>query len=951
MIERYSDLTPEALAPMGFEDPAHACYVLQEFAGHNVPDALFEAFLRVVVRALEACADPDRALGNLARWADVSGSRYSAYAMIASDPEAARILTTVFAASQFFANLIISNPEYVEVLTNPRMRDRERDLDALWEDLTRRTAVARTPNAKRDALRRFKPLEVLRIGARDILGYADMARTARAISDFADACVRMAVEICAEEAGIPDPPFAVIAMGKLGGRELNYSSDIDLIFVHEERPGFQPMKFAEAVRDTMARVTDAGFVFRVDLRLRPEGRFGALSRSVESCRAYYESWAEPWERQALLKARGVAGDVTVGGAFVGMALDFVYPSRVEESFVASIRSNKRRIEEKAERSGDADVNVKEGFGGIRDVEFAVQLMQLVAGGKNEQLRTGNSLEALDRLAHAGFITRDEHDMLAESYAFLRTAEHRLQIMDELPIRNIPRDPHELDKFGRRLGYIDGTEFHEDYRRHTQRVHALFTRLFYGVEETSKPKDEIAAWVLAPDDPAATAHLREELTRLGFANFDAAMRILRQSIEGSEYGGMAPDSTDSFAAISGRLLRAAGETSDPDSALLGLDNLAREVPSRSALFQTLAESDTLLPRLCRLAAEGPAVWQLLLQHLEFLDLLADEEVMDSPSPPPAKLPATPKALATSVLRARLLCGARDIWEIHDVGGTMAELTTIAERALESALAMARAELGFEGRFAVIGMGKLGGRELGYASDLDVLYLADSDVLVPAAKVAERLQQILRDDIARYGIRFELDARLRPDGRKGQLVLDLATYRRYYADSAATWERQALLKSRPAAGDASLGAEFAALAAGFVYGSPLGDTQIEEIRAMKRRIEKERTQSANNLKLSPGGMTDIEWIAQLLQLRFGPKKPRLRKTSTLDALLALRDDAKIQQADWEVLDAAYKELTQLRNRLYLRRGVGSDTFEPMPAATQMRMQQVRALGLRLFYGENI
>ena len=665
MIERYSDLTPEAVAPLGFEDPAHACYVLREFAGHDVPDALFEAFLRVVVRALTGCADPDRALGNLARWADASGNRSSAYAMIASDPEAARILTTVFAASQFFANLAIGNPEYVEVLVNPRMRDRARDAGALWADLNRRTAVARTANAKRDALRRFKPPEVLRIGARDILGYADMAATARAISDFADAALRMSVQICAEEAGIADPPFAVIAMGKLGGRELNYSSDIDLIFVHEERAGFHPVKFAEAVRDTMARVTDAGFVFRVDLRLRPEGRFGALSRSVESCRAYYESWAEPWERQALLKARRAAGDEAVGAAFLAMATEFVYPSRVEASFVASIRSNKRRIEEKVERGGDSEVNVKEGVGGIRDVEFAVQLMQLVAGGRNADLRTGNSLEALDRLARAGFITLDEYAVLSESYAFLRTVEHRLQIMDELPVRNLPRDPHELDKFGRRLGYANGAEFSADYRRHAHRVHALFERLFYGADsETGKELDEVATWVLAPDDPEALARLREELARLGFADPEAALRMLRQSVAGSEYGGMAPDSSATFAAVSGRLLRAAGETSDPDAALRGLDNLAREVPSRSALFQTLAESDTLLPRLCRLAADGPAMWQLLLQHLEFFDLLADEGLMDNPAPPIAPLPASArKRWRRRCLRARLLCGARDIWEIQ------------------------------------------------------------------------------------------------------------------------------------------------------------------------------------------------------------------------------------------------------------------------------------------------
>ena len=222
--------------------------------------------------------------------------------------------------------------------------------------------------------------------------------------------------------------------------------------------------------------------------------------------------------------------------------------------------------------------------------------------------------------------------------------------------------------------------------------------------------------------------------------------------------------------------------------------------------------------------------------------------------------------------------------------------------------------------------------------------------PPRRVAERMQQILRDDIARYGDPFRAG---RPPAarrqRRARWCSISATYRKYYAESAATWERQALLKSRPVAGDLSLGAEFAALALQFVYGSPLPDDQIEEIRAMKRRIEKERARDANNLKLSPGGMTDIEWIVQLLQLRWGPKKPRLRSTNTLDALRALRDDAKIWQADWEVLDSAYQELTQRRNRLYLKMGVGSDVLDPMPEEMKTRMRHVREICLRLFYGE--
>ncbi len=479
MIATYDDLTPSALAPLGFDDPAQACRVLQGMAGHDVPDSAFNQFLRVIISDMAACADPDRAVANLGRWAEAVGSRASAYALLTAYPAAAEMLVTTFAASQFFADLLIHTPEYLEVLTNPRIRDRGRDADALWADLSRRVGFMKTPNARRDALRRFKPPEVLRIGVRDLLGYADMPETARAISDFADVCVRMALQICAYEppspqfwgdqsrtqepptpvlSGSPElgfywggrggvftaPPFAVFALGKLGGQELNYASDIDLIFVHgDEMPAAEAVKLGEAVRDALAKATDAGFVFRVDLRLRPEGRFGPVSRSLESCRAYYESWAEPWERQALMKARFVAGDASVGAAFAAMAEDFVYRPRVEESFVASIQNNKRRLEQKIARAGDSDVNVKEGVGGIRDVEFTVQLMQLVVGGAKPHLRGGNTLHALDALTDEGLLSGNERNTLRESYMFLRTVEHRLQLRDELPVRCLPREAGEL----------------------------------------------------------------------------------------------------------------------------------------------------------------------------------------------------------------------------------------------------------------------------------------------------------------------------------------------------------------------------------------------------------------------------------------------------------------------------------------------------------------------------
>ncbi len=943
-ITAYADLTPDALAELGLDNAEQACQVLQGMAGHDVPDTVFEALLQVIVPVLAGSADPDRAVANLGRWAEAVGSRTAAYGTLTAYPAAAEMLLTLFAASQFFADLLIANPEYLEVLTNPAIRDRSRDAGDLWADLSRRVGIAKTPNARRDALRRFKPPEVLRIGARDLLGFADVPETVRAISDFADVCVRMALEMSAEERKLPDAPFAVVALGKLGGRELNYASDIDLIFVHGDgMASADAVKLAETVRDALAGVTNAG-VFRVDLRLRPEGRFGPVSRSLSSCRAYYESWAEPWERQALLKARFVAGAPEVGAAFAALAEAFVYRTRVEESFIESLQANKRRVEQKIARSGDADINVKEGIGGIRDVEFTVQLMQLVAGGANPALRGGNTLAALAALTAAGLLSEAEGAVFAESYLFLRNVEHRLQIRDELPVRVLPRDPAELSRFGRRLGYPNGAAFLADYRRHTARTNALFIRLFYGSAPLAF-SSPLAEWALAPeDDLAASGSLRSALETSGFTA-DAALQTLRRAASGTDYGGILPEDRTAFATLVPALLDAAGQTDAPDAALHGLDLLADAVPSRAALYRTLAESKTLLPRLAILAAGSPYLWQVLLGHLELLDLLADEEAMDTP--PRFRPASTAAEIAGQTRRARLQTGARDLWGLADTAQTLAETTQTAEAALSSALSVARQELGYGGSFAVIGLGKLGGEEMGYGSDLDVLYVADGS-LPDAARLAERTQRLLKDDLARSGIRYEMDARLRPEGRKGQLVLDSASYAAYYAHAAATWERQMLIKARLAAGDTGLGRTFTALAETVVYGTPWTPAQQSEVQHMKRRIETERVHAPHDLKLGPGGLSDIEWTTQMLQLRFGPKRPRLRTPNTLDALRRLRDDARLTQADWETLAETYLALARFRNHLFLKSGLASSVPPALPEHLQAQMAAAREVCLRVFYG---
>lgn len=952
MIAEYEDLTPNALAGLGFDNPVQACRLLQEMAGHDIPDRLYNGALAALIPALAQCADPDRAVANLVRWAEAVGSRATAYQFLASAPQAAIILATVLAASQFFADILIRNPEYLEALTNARMRASAHDAAMVLVDLQRLIALGKTANAQRDALRRAKGPEILRIGVRDLLGEAAMPVIAREISDFADAAVQAAFTICISEIEPPPPSFAVIAMGKLGGQELNYSSDIDLIFVHGDQENAQIcIKLAESVRDTLAKSTASSYVFRVDLRLRPEGRFGPVSRSLDSCRAYYESWAEPWEMQALIKARWIAGDAKLGAAFIQMIQEFVYKTHVDEAIIASIQQNKRRLEQKIARTGHAAINVKEGVGGIRDIEFPIQLLQLLAGGCNPEVRSGNTLTALARLSEIGLIRSDESEILAGSYQFLRTVEHRLQLLDDRAVRILPEEASALRKFGRGLGYETGEDFMADYRRHTSQVLAVFERLFYQRNDQAAVQAEsslIADWLLGPDDERAADAVRLFIKSKGFVDIDGTAHALRHAVVGTRYGEIPPDARDAFAILAERLLDSSAVTADPDKALRGIDLLAHAAPSPAVIYRMLAENPTLLSRFCKLASESGSLWQILLTNLEFLDMLADDEIMSGQLQIKAA-EMTPSALARMAQRARLHIGARDIWGLATLDESMSQITHLAELIISTALIWIRREDNISAPLAVIGMGKLGGSELGYGSDWDVVYVGEPDQLPDATRLAKRLQQFLSEGMLQDGVTFQIDARLRPDGQKGALVLDIPTYRDYYGSKAATWEKQALIKSQFTAGDKALGQQFGQIAQSTIYSQPATPAEIDEIRAMKRRIEKERAQGPNDLKLGPGGLSDVEWTAQLLQLRHGSARRRLRVPGTLAALVALRDDAIITQADWEGLDTAYRLAFVLRNRQVLNSGVSSRMGGQIPEEVALAMDNARNICLRLFYGE--
>jgi len=1019
-----------------------------------VTDDDLAPLLPLLLNALRGSPDPDRALNSFTRWFAAVGGRYSHLQTLIRHPIALDLFCLVTGSSQYFADLLARQPEYFEIIANPGVRGGTKTAATLYREVSALVDICQRPELKRDVLRRWKAREMLRIGVRDLVGLADMPSTAREFSNLADACIQKAYDIAlamlptAPDA--PSLPFAIIGMGKLGGQELNYSSDIDLMFVHGDSLPAEILladgrrmetsaylrRLAETIVKVLAEDTASGHVFRVDMRLRPEGRFGTLTRSLGSYRAYYESWAENWEWQALIKARCVGGDRTLGEAFMEMIAPFVYRRHVTTAFVGDIRANKRRIEQKCALEGQALTNIKTGYGGIRDVEFIVQLLQLEFGGVRPRLRTANTLTAIQRLHHARLLTDTEAHELADDYQFLRTLEHRLQWLHGFQTQTLPPpgNVRERLRVSRRMGFVDLEAFEADLSRRRERLHAHLIRLFYNQSAGASVVPPISSPTSAWDDindlldnidaPAAQERLAARLREAGFRDIPNALRALQLPMRGNEFGEMPPDTPVEFKAIAPRLMALLERSPDPDAGLAGIEAVALAVPNRAQLYASFDDSPEFMERLVQLAAASPPLLKRLTRHLEWMEMLfSPEEEPNPPSPfpgreggdtslyvpsqtsahallqqqnggtrqpgPPPSLPgkgdgglgaefrervqgakrfeAKLDAVARLYQRETLRIGARDIWEEADVTETMAELSHLAAVTLQTLLdicaeplVVAHPDPEFArralSRVAVVGLGKLGGAELGYSSDWDVVFVYDEErQRGEAARSAERfalvntlVERVIAAGKALVprGANVEIDLRLRPWGRKGALIHSLRGFIEYYRTAGETWERQAALKAGFVAGNPAVGQRFERILHAVSFGRGLTPEEDAAIQAMKRRIETERLKPAEretDLKLGYGGLSDIEWLAQRLQLLHGPNHPGLRISNTLRALSALASARLLDNAEADVLSATYCLLSRLRNALYLQTGTPQDVLPTDP-------HRQRALACLLGYAED-
>jgi [glutamine synthetase] adenylyltransferase / [glutamine synthetase]-adenylyl-L-tyrosine phosphorylase len=916
--------------------------------------------------ALADAADPDMALNNLERYAAVV-DRATLFATLHAHPGAATLLTRIGGASQFLADALRRRPVTLAwLLEAATMRQ------WLAEELAAALALDLAPFTTREgrlnALRRFKYRHLLRVGARDLLGDTDLTVTTEELSRLADVCIgaawKVSEAVLREQYGSPDSGMAAIGMGKLGGEELNYSSDVDLIFVYGDdgettggRAGRLPNGeyFARLVRETAAAleaVTDEGHVFRVDLRLRPEGRVGSPILSVDGYRRYLAERAEPWERQALIKARVVAGDDAVARRFADLVRAFVYRPGTDPGVVGEIRAMKRQID-RVLRQRDDRRNVKLGRGGIREIEFLTQALQLLYGGDDPWLRERNTLKAIFRLVERGYLTPDLGRVLSDGYVHLRTVEHRLQILHEFQTHSLPARGRELERLARRLGIrAEPRRAEREFRSRHARVTAAVRRAFTNFFAPGRRAAAVAVRV-----PSLVA-----LRATGFVDPERARRNLRLVVEGRPLVPYPVATRAALTRLLPVLMDALWKSPDPDEALHQFERFVAASGPRTGYLGLLAEQPIVLLNLVRLCARGELLADLLVPQPELLTSLAQPETLAAPKREAEFRAALATALAPGIsaaerrdrLRRRKQAEElgivwRHLLSVTTIERYSREMTALAEAALTAAWLTAGVEqagrVGDPGTGAVlVGLGKLGGRELTAGSDLDlfVIYGTDTDrAHAFYTGLVERLAGLL-GDITAAGVAFAVDLRLRPGSKGSGFAGSLPALEHYYRHYGDLWERQALTRARLILGDPGLARRVAAALRAVVYGAPLPRADVKEITDVRTRMEFElgkETPGRFHVKYGRGGLVDVEFLVQALQLVHGAAHPAVRRPNILHGLAALARRRLLPAGDADALAEHYRALRGISLGLRL---FGSRPTDALDIAGPMPARLARSLG---------
>ncbi|QEG24334.1 bifunctional [glutamate--ammonia ligase]-adenylyl-L-tyrosine phosphorylase/[glutamate--ammonia-ligase] adenylyltransferase [Mariniblastus fucicola] len=947
---------------------------LQTIAGLDWSDAEISRFVSVLAKVLPELSDPDQALNNLERLISVSDSLAQKVCTLSSLATPFRGLLTLVSDSQYLSDLL-RDEENFDVVAVGRFQPLSRKLIVS-------TAVAMVDDAKDAAeamrrLRKFRQRETLRTAWCDLVLNYRIEQVTEQISAVAAAVCEAALFWCrrrlVEKFGSPYSQnadtcrYVILALGKLGGNELNYSSDIDLIAVyeiegkiHDKAVSSNQEYFAQLTRDFVRMVgepTELGSAYRVDMRLRPSGSRGPICKSIDSTLQYYDLQGRTWERQAMIKARPLAGDRSLGNVLLDRLQPWIFRPSLSRTDIAGIKSLKRQMERRTQQQGEDRVDIKTGYGGIRDVEFVIQFMQLLNGWNLASLRTANTLRAIGRLERAQCLTHEEAELLAGNYRWLRKLEHRLQIMHNQQTHSLPTDDASLDAFAKRMGIrkssTSGTlhAFREKLDEVTRLNRVILDHLLHGAFGTSRvfqdaeaPVSAVVDLILDPDP--SPEFVAEVLEPYQFSDPQTVWRILMELAEEKSQFISSRRCKHFFASIAHSLLSEVARTPEPDRTLISLASVSDSLGARGVLWELFSESPPTLNLYVRLCASSDYLATILKTSPGMVDELMDALQLDS-LPSREWLQQDMDELSRGAVEIDLILssfkstqhmriGVRDILNQDEIADTHRALSDVADICLQKVTSqqterqLKKFSIDWETPashavpFAVLGLGKLGGREPNYHSDLDVIFFYDSDpefesLLPKGTSPQSFFSQLAAEIVKAIGKQvthrrlYEIDSRLRPSGKSGSLAVHVEEFARYFdSGPGQLWERQALCKSRPVAGNPELGRKIMAEVRKNLT-LPCPDSLRDDI--WKMRLAMQRDSQPGNLKRGHGGTVDIEFVVQMLQLAHADANPEVLTPGTLNAIESLSVAGLMKPDDAEFFREQYQFLRSVESGLRL------------------------------------
>lgn len=988
--------------------------IISIFNLFNVTEEKKDDFF-LFLNEIAGAPDPDLSLNSAERIA--SSLKKDLLTFFKNNREYMHNLLRLFSASRLAANIIMRNPEEISSFFENKPQKEIRSSDILIKELEENANYEWNQEKFSRFLLKFREIEIFHIMAMDYFEIYSFEESVSAISGLAKALIEIAFRYAAYQAEMrygtavifnedgeqAKSSFSVIALGKLGGDELNYFSDIDLLFIYTSDRGkvYRDIddsssetqislheyytKLAEILTAVLRSEGGDNSVYRVDLRLRPEGRSGDLVNSLRSIEIYYESWGQTWERQMLIKASHAGGDSDLSEEFLKIVEPFIYRKHLDYRSIDEIRNMKGKIDRSLKANGESLINVKKGYGGIREIEFFIQALQLIYGGRDKSIRSSSSILSLKKLYESRYINFEDFNILTRSYKFLRTIEHRLQMMDGRQTQLLPEDNFELSKVAKRLGYtVEGFSseldiFESDYKFFTGAVRDSFDHLFAANEEKEEIEDKdkiLMIWEESLSEKESLNVLRE----MGFSEPEKAAVNISRLREGKPFAHYSSKIRRKMAEAAPILFQEILSTADPDRALNNLEKFVSSSSMKETVFPFLTELTSTREILLNIFSNSQFISEMLVQRpqlIDFINYSEEQKILESKKNIVDKFNrengnfASFKDMEDELIKLAsesiFRVGVDDILCKEKTLKISNRLSIIADSFLELVLHISvikcRSELGINepgtdetGNLAIYGLGKLGGREIIYSSDLDIIFVysgngrirtknGDIGIQEYYTKIAVQVLETAKEANTQ-GVNFVIDSRLRPSGTSGVLVQDANAYINYFSSQAKVWEKQAFTRLRHICGIRGPIAGFEKTISDIIYDNCLPPEEAREINKMRERMEIEIAGGKKqyfHIKFGEGGIVDIEFLVQALMLRYGKNNSKLMGNNTMKGLKKLHLAGIIERNDYSNLVYALLFLRTVENRIRILENRPLNIFYKKP-------EKIVKLAMRAGYREN-